>query len=367
MTRNNRPVADRQKSLLPVPPKANFTLAGVRTTYEGVGGKEFHCTISGYCRTQVFEFPEIDFRPNDDEPYHTIYTSHSVQAYVASHLVDYFANSARSNHYAINPSLRHMVGETEEKIRSQSKDRTPVFIVIEESSQLTPVQMIKGECNILEETFVQDGEIIPMLVGGREGKEFIVAWATTDGAWPELPNNRPLVNMILAGVRAGQQTSNPIHEYVDESCLVTDTGRFVTTIRPTMSGRASRAVPMDTSAFRDRVSEIRKAVAAMEQDVSASHMSLLFDSMYSDEYKDDSYQRLQYLQLWQSLVEAGKKFLSYQGNDRTDTAVVAGNKTLSELTDYRDDIAHWRTDTIDENFLAGLRRTTNELIRRKYF
>ena len=121
--------------------------------------------------------------------------------------------------------------------------------MIEESNQLTPVEMAKGECNILEETFVQDGEIVPVLVGGREGKEFIVAWATTDGAWPELPNNRPLVNMILAGVRAGQQTPNPIHKYVDDSCLVTDDGRFVMMTRPTMSGRASVATPMDTSEF----------------------------------------------------------------------------------------------------------------------
>ena len=367
MTRKNRTVADRQKSLLPASPKTSFTLAGVRRMYEGMGGKEFRCTISGYCRTQVFEFPEIDFRLNGDEPYHTIYTSPSVQAYVASYLVDYFANSACSNHYAINPSLRHMVGETEEKIRSQSKDRTPVFVVVEESSQLTPVEMTKGECNTLEEAFVQDGEIVPMLVGGREGKECIVAWATIDGAWPELPNNRPLVNMILAGVRAGQQTSGPIHKYVDESCLVTDDGRFVTTVRPTMSARGSRAVPMDTSAFRDRVSAIRRAVAAMEQDVSAPHMSLLFDAMYSDDYKDDSYQRLQYLQLSQSVEDARRKFLSYPRNVRTDTVVVAGNKTLRELTDYRNDIAHWWTDTIDGNFLADLRRTTNELIRRKYF
>ena len=127
MTRKNRTVADRQKSLLPASPRANFRLAGVRRMYEGMGGKEFRCTISGYCRTQVFEFPKLDFRPNSDEPYHMIHVSPSVQACVAPHLVDYFATSACSNHYAINPSLRHMVGETEEKIRSQSKDRTPVI------------------------------------------------------------------------------------------------------------------------------------------------------------------------------------------------------------------------------------------------
>ena len=97
-------------------------------------------------------------------------------------------------------------------------------------------------------------------------------------------------------------------------------------------------------------------------------MALLVNSMYRDEYKDDAYQRLHYLQLWQSLVEAGQKYLPYWGESiRYDTKVVAGKKTLLELTGYRDDIAHWWTDTIDENFLADLQRTINELIRRKYF
>ena len=106
----------------------------------------------------------------------------------------------------------------------------------------------------------------------------------------------------------------------------------------------------------------------MEQDIGAPHMALLVNSMYRDEYKDDAYQRLQYLQLWQSLVETGKKYLGYQGkNIRDDDIIVAGKKTLRELTKYRGDIAHWRTDTINENFLADLQRTINKLIHRKYF
>ena len=55
MTRKKRTVANRQKSLEPVTPKANSTLAWVRKGYEAIGGKEFHCTIRGYCRTQVSE------------------------------------------------------------------------------------------------------------------------------------------------------------------------------------------------------------------------------------------------------------------------------------------------------------------------
>ena len=370
MTRNERPVADRYKSLQSVSPEAQFSLAEARRMYAGMGAKEIHCTISGYCRTRIFDFPGIDFHPDGDEPHHEIYVSPSVQACVTSNLVDYFVNSTCSKHYAISPGLQHMVGETDDKIKSQEKNRIPVFLVIEEFDQLTPVEMNKGECRIMDEVIVEDGEKVPLLVGGREGEKFIVACATVDGAWPKLPNNQQLVNMILAGVRVGQQEDQPISKYLDMDCLVTDDGRFVLVIvmQFTAQGGVSLLTPMDTAAYRDRVSEIRKAISAMEQDIGAPHIALLINSIYRDEYGDEAYQRLQYLQLWQSLVEAGPRWLNYQGNDiRHDNVVVAGQKTLQQLTEYRDDIAHWWTDTIDGNFLADLQRTINELIRQKYF
>ena len=103
MTRKYRPVADRQMALQPAPQGASFTLAGVRAMYAGAGGKEFHCTVSGFCRTRIFEFPGIDFHPDGDEPHHIIYSSPPVQACIATNVVDYFVNSTSSTHYAISP------------------------------------------------------------------------------------------------------------------------------------------------------------------------------------------------------------------------------------------------------------------------
>ena len=260
-----------------------------------------------------------------------------------------------------------MVRETKEKVNSQQKGNTPVYLVIEETCQLSPVEMNNGECYALSETLVHDGKVTPLLTGGREGEDFIVATATDDGAWPELPNNELLVNMILASVRVGQHTTDPIRKYVDQECLVTDDERFVMMMQPAASARLSTATPMDTAALRVRTSEIRNAIAAMEQDPGGSDMALLVKAMYRDEYEDDAYQRLQYLRLWQSMVEAAPRWLNYQGNIRDENAVVAGNRTLRELKEYRNDIAHWWTDTIDENFMADLQRTINELIRSKYF
>lgn len=367
MARTKWTVEDRQKSLQPIAPKADFTLAGMRAFYKAGGGKEFYCTISRHCRTQVFEFPRIAFRPDGDEPHHTIYASSSVQACLASNLVDYFANATCSRHYDISPNLRHVIAETDEKVRSQQND-VPVFVVIKEDNELAPVEMINGECCLLDEVMVRNGEKIPALIGGREGEQVIAAWPTVDGAWPELPSNQQLVNLILAGVRVAQETPDPIRKYVEQDCLVTDDGRFVAMMPPaTLSARLGTAKTMDTKAYRAKASEIKKAIAAMELDVATPHMALLINSMYRDEFRDDAYQRLYYLGLWQSLADAARTCLNYRGNISQGDVAVAGNKTLEELNQYRDAIAHWRTDTIDENFLADLQQTINELMRRRYF
>ena len=368
MARRKQTVDDRWKSLQPVPPEANLMLAGMQGWCESLGGRALSCTISEYCRTQIFEFPGIDFHPDDDEPHHTIYESPEARATVASDLLGYFENSPFSKHYVISPRLRYEVGETDEKIRPQQPNRVPLFLVIEETNQLTPVEMVKGECHVLDEVVVEDGEKVQFLVGGRESEEFIIACQAVDGAWPELPNNQLVVTMVLAAVRAGQQTPNSIRKHVGQDGLVTDDGRFVEMMRLNLSvGEVSTATPMGTAAYRARLSEIQSSIAAMEQDIGTPHMALLVNAMYSDERKDDASQRLQYLQLWQSLRDAARKYLNYQKKLRGNKDVVAGNKSLGELLDYRDDIAHWRTDTIDENFLADLRRTINELMRRKYF
>ena len=366
MTRINRPVADRLASLQPDPPTPIFTISGVQDLYAGIGGRKYRCTISGYCRTQIFEFPGPAFPPNDDEPHYKIYSSPSVQACVTSSLLDYFANSTLSRHYAISPSLRHTVDETDHKIKVQQKGRVPVFLVIEETDRLTPVEMARGECGICDEVVVRGGKNVPYLAGGREGEKFIMAVPTSDGAWPELPNNQLLVNMILAGVRVAQRTSGPIRKYLDKDCLVTDDGRFVAMVQLSSSVRLTATAVMDTAAYSARISDIRRAIAALEREIEVPHIALLINSMYRDEHKDDAYRRLHFLQLWQSLSEAGGKYLGYQGDIRKDEEVVAGTKTLKELRAYRDDIAHCWTDSIDENFMADLQGTINELIRRKY-
>ena len=336
------------------------------------GRKLHHCTITGHCRTRVFEFPRIDLRLSGDGLHHLIHDTVPTHACVTADLIDFFENGVtRSTHYELSPSLRHVTSQTAEKIKSQKGERTPVYVVIEEQNVLAPVSMVNGECSIMDEVLVRDGETIPLLIGGREGKRSIVAWPSTDGAWPETPHDPRLVNLILAAVRVGQQTSDPIQKYVDQGCFVTDDGEFVVMGPPmTMSARLTSSVPMDADAIESKAAEIRQAITAMEPDlmgpVFGPHLALLFRAMYSEEHKGDAEKLLEFLRLWQSVNETAKK-LGYKGNVKQDDVVLGGTKTLRELNDYRGDIAHWWTETIDENFLSDLRSTINELVHRKYF
>ena len=335
--------------------------------YEAGGGEAISCTITGHYRTQIFEFPRVHFQGVCDDPHQSVYDSPSIQVTVVADINDYFLNKTRSRHYAISPPLRHEVAETDEKLSSQTKRRTRVYLVIEEHNTLPPVSMTNGECSLFDEIQGRDSKRVANLIGGREGQKFITAWHAVGGSWPTIPDNRDFVDMILAVVRAGQDSSEPIRRYVDKCCLATDDGRFVTTIRPTASARLSTAKNMDTMTYRDKALEIRNAIAAMEPDIKTPHMALLVNSMFRDEYKDDAFERLHYLRLWESLNETGEKHLDYPGNIREDNKIIAGTKSLRELKQYRHDIAHWWTDTADEEFLVDLHQTVNELLRRKYF
>ena len=335
--------------------------------YGGIGGREFHCTISGYIRTRVFDFPGLNFLPEGAEPFNEICDAPPIRACLVSGLSEYFQNSTRSQHYSMSPALQHDVVEIEEKNKQSQEGRALVYLIVEESNHLAPVTMVNGECCIADEVIIRDGERIQIATGGREGGQFVTAWPTIDGAWPELPNNELWVNLVLAAVRVGQDTAGPIRKHIDRNGLVTNDSRFIGIMRPTMSARLGVMKPMDATGYCERTQEIRRIFTAMVQDINAPHLSLLVNSMYSDEYKDDSYQRLQYLSLWESLVGAARKLLGYSGRGiRSDKKVVAGTKTLEELTQFRNDIAHWWTDTIDESFLVNLQLTVNEMLRRKY-
>ena len=346
--------------------RSDITVAGIRDINQLAGGVIANCTINGHYRTRVFEFPQTILKSRRRFS-HAVYSSGPIKAHITTEVASHFTNSSGPNHYKVHPSLRVAVDEALSDFQSKDGREHRVFLVIEEVNQLTPICMPNGECSVWDEMIEIDGELVPRLVGGREGKKFLMAWETTDGSWPTLPNNQLAVNMILAAVRADRQATVPIRKYIDQECLITDNGRFVVMMRAEFSARLSTTTPVSVSGLTRDALALASAILAIEREISEPHVALLVNSIYSDEWKDDTYQRLWYLRMWQSLAEAGNKYLAYPGSIAKDSVAVAGTKTLSELSEYRDDIAHWWTDRMDGNYLAGLQSTINELIRRKYF
>lgn len=83
-----------------------------------------------------------------------------MQATVVADIRDYLLNMSRSKHHAISPPLRHEVAEADEKLISQTKGRTRVYLVIEELKSLAPVNLANGECSLLDEAQEHDGKMI---------------------------------------------------------------------------------------------------------------------------------------------------------------------------------------------------------------
>ena len=324
MTRNTKTPLDRQTSLQSktATSTGGVSLAGVQLMYRGVRGEPYPCTITGHCRTQVFEFPRISFQSEAPTSHHTIHDSGCIQALVVADLVSYFENTTHNKHYSISPRLRHTVAEVAFNVSSRQKD-LPVFVVIHEYNQVESIVMDKGECSIQDEVLCEDGKETAILVGGRRGETFVTAWRATDGRWPSVSNNQRRTNLILAAVRAEQDAVGKITKHIDESCFVTETGRFVGIMKMSGSAQVTTAKSMDAQALVDASSRIKRAIARMEPDADKPHVGLLIDSMYWDKEEKDAELRIRYLSLWQSLVDARKR-LGYTQKITPDTTSVPG-------------------------------------------
>ncbi len=367
-----RPVIDRLGSLASPPAKPDGTLNMAESILRGfrklANSEEIVCTVDRHCRTRIFGFPEA--RAAEPVPHHTVYESDPLRASLVCDLETYFKESG-TTHYSLSPPLRHEVAEKREALEARRQGRY-LYLVIEEVNEIPPLVLERG-CAIADEVFYEAGERKPLLKGGRDNERFIVAFETSDGPWPDIPRNEQTVNMILAVARASQDAQDEIPKHVDESCLLTDDERVVFPLSAGFaSARLSVHYNLDPEAFRKRAAEMNAALSLMKADLTSEHIELLVNALYWDDYRDDDFRRLHFLSLWQSLCESRRK-LGYVNPDpkiellKNDSTVVAGTLSLATLAEYRDDIAHCRTGSIDGNYLAGMYRTINELIRRKYF
>ena len=331
------------------PRKGGVTMYGAQAMAEGLSGTPAACTVTGYYRTSIFEYPASY---SGKEVAHTVYSADGVTAAIVSDLPRYFERSG-SLHYSIDVSVGFRANEVHRIALEQANDRrnttVPLFLVVEEFVATPATALSSSQCYSIEE--VKDGQQV--IEGGRNGKVTLLAIQTAGGPWPETaadPNAINPINAVLVAVKSELDAIDHIVELCSVDCFVTDDGRAVYPIVPTMSGtlRATQRVnSTDVAKGADRIGAMLEAMMSDSEQVVPE----LLDSLVIGESQNDEYLRLWYLRLWEALKEA--------------KAHLGGGPTTG-LTEHRNAIAHWRTAKIDYARLRQLQLTTMELLRRKY-
>ena len=340
-----------------------LTRDGINPALEKMGCESTQFTITGHCRTILFEFPGSHLVAEGPVEHQVIYDCNDLKAAVVSDLPAYFEkNPANSLHFKIDVSLRAAVQSTYEEALRQSKRMIgKLFLVIEQISEIPPTELSDGQCFTVDE--VRNGEIV--IEGGREGERALVAVRTVDCPWPDYRCDMGRVNIVLAAVKAMQDVTGSIRQLYECSCFVSceEEAVYICNFTTTTSATGSTTSPLTPDALKDRVSRTRVMLENMMKDSELSAKEL-FDSVVLDETMDDDYLRLWYLRLWQALGDAGKHLGQPQLWNKG--PVIAGNRTPKELRCYRKDIAHWYTGRIDHAYLSDLQYTAMKLLRRKY-
>ena len=362
-TSGKKRVLDLQSSLAPVS-GGGMTTHFAKLMVKSLNGELVACTITGYCRTFLYEFPGVSLTSEKPADQQIIYSDDELKVALVSDLPAYFERvPAPSQHYAVDVSLRASVSRVYKEAIKQSTERdspeVPLFLVIEETAAVPPTELNSGQCYAVDE--YRDG--VEMIEGGREGGRAFVAFPTSDAPWPDFQADMHAVNKVLTAVKVEQNQTGHIEDLYRCDCFVSSEGYAVYTLSPGMSVTASvvsRLEPSDLSKKAERIESMLSSIMSESEPV----LTELFDSIVTDKIKDDYYLRQWYLRLWQALDDAG----SYIGKPQpfNDDKVLAGSKTPKELRDYRKDIAHWYTGKIDHSYLSDLQLTVMELLRRHY-
>ena len=369
MSRSNRRATQRRRSVLEsLKTKCNggFTTHAAKLMVESFGGTATVCTITHYCRTMVLEYPGCRITSEDPIPPLVICADETFRATVVSNLPEYFQqDGSEFPHYAIDVSLRDGIDRAYRKeLRQRKAPDAPIFLVTEQYESVPATKFANGECFLIDEW--RDGRAV--IEGGREGKRALLAIRTVNGAWPDFSRDQLAVNTVLAAVKVEQDVVHPVTELYSCSCFVSEDGRAVYSLHPTMSvayGGLRVSSPVDTDGFREKIAGVQSICRGLRRDsLTTPQVAELIDSILLDETKYERYFRLWYLRLWQAMADA-KKILG-QPDFEEEANAIERNLTPIQLREYRHSIAHWWTGNMDFSFVTGIQKTVQEILRRKY-
>lgn len=368
MGRNSRKAKDRRPALLESlkeESSGGLTAAGAKLIVASIGGIEFDCTITHFCRTSVFEFPGSHLNSEEVNCHHVIFESETLKAVIVSDLLEYFEQRfSPFPHYSTDVSLRAGI----EGIASRNDDQgrtTLIFLVVEQYEKIPqPTTFDNGECFQIDE--VHEGREV--IEGGRAGKQALSAFKISNRAWPEFDPDVLSARSVLATIKIEQDITHPITELYSCDCFVSEDGRAVYPRYSKMSiayGGLRVSKPVSADDLPQKVERLCLIHDGLKREVVKSpQMAELVDSILLDNTKEDAHFRLWYLRLWQAADDARK--LLGAPKLWAGKSIIAGNHSPQELKDYRGRIAHWWTGRVDYSFVTSLQLTVLELLRRKF-
>ena len=337
--------------------EAALMLAGMVAMFITGGRAKIHkCTIDRLCRTQLLELSGAVLDEGASPVPHVIFQIESFRVTIVSDPCIFLKQSEFSLHYSASYSLRKELQEILAKIKKQNKgyvDR--LFVVMEEYKAIQPTDMHNGECLVLDQGLMK---------GGTKRRDAILALRSADGAWPDESTDTVLENIVMAAIKAEQDTTFGVKALADHLNFLTCDGTIVH-IQEAYGDlkfgalRANRR--MDDDKVRDKAERIRAAIGSLRRKGSLPGLSELITALRLQDSDDKKYVCLWYLRLWEAACAAGGEIGERQfGNPDG----INGNRGSRRVQlEHRNDIAHGRADEIDYKAFDGLQREVLKLLR----
>ena len=322
----------------------------------GGKAKVTDCTIDGFCRTAVYEFPGANVEAGEEVKPRTIWQKSHFRATIVSDPATFLGNSSFSPHYARSCALRHDIDEKLEELRKRNSGRRDrLFVVIEDYRKINPVRMSKGECLAIDQGMVR---------GGMSGTEAIIALRSKDGAWPEEGADIASENLVLAALQIEQNVTHGMKALIQSVNFIERDGGIVHIQEVELNFGTPRVERrLSDNTLDEKANKLKSSICQLENKVmNLSPVSELITALRLKDTGDKSYLCLWYLRLWEASCKAGQLIGEPQfGNPG---GIRTGQDNRRRQLEHRNDVAHGRVGEIDYAILDRLQRDVLDLFRK---
>ena len=298
--------------------------------------------IVAYSATRIFHAP-MSWRDENADSWSRLPDSTlEYAATITGSLTLYLESGSALGQFAKDPGLRESV----EKVEKRSGDHS-TFLVVEEQGPIENCTMDQGEC----------------WLGPEEGRDAVVIFKASGGAWPEFSEKTERDTVLLAAMRTMTKKDHPFELHTRSVCFLTDQGETAHPLTMEMNiaygaPRAIATIPDGAvAAWADQIAERVKLLRRASADPAVNE---LLSAIRLDKARDDEFFRLWYLRLWQALRDTGEFCAS--AAVKTHLGSLRHQGRWIDLTGHRNAIAHWETARVDYVKVADLHRFAVEVL-----